>query len=503
MKSKIIWKLTACFAAVLILFTIVLGTVFVFLFRQHTISINKSSMEEKAITIAETLSTFKAGQAQSCEEGNENGGTASGNGKNKTGTGRGGGDGYGAYLRFLDELAMAEVWIVDEDLNMLSIRKGHTMISKESLPENAREIVNKVCEGEITYGEEFSGLLENPSLTVGAPIHTAEGIIGAVLVHSPVSGLDEAISQGTSALGVGVIAALLFAGIAAFLLSYGFTAPLRKMQTTALSLASGNYHTKTGVNQKDEIGALAQSIDLLSGHLSKAQEERETLDQLKQDFMANVSHELRTPVAVLRGSLEVLKDGTVNETGEVKEYYEYMLAESRHLERLVNDLLDLSRLQDDRFPLELEMVNLCDIIRDASRAIRMKAQEKKIDVIASCPEDSCMVRGDYGRIRQMVLILLDNAVKFSPEQETVELELLEKEGGYCIIITDYGIGISCEDLPFIFDRFKKNRSLKNAMGTGLGLPIARQIVERHHGVIQAESMDGITKFIVRFNRENT
>lgn len=168
------------------------------------------------------------------------------------------------------------------------------------------------------------------------------------------------------------------------------------MRRAAALLAEGDYAAKTAVDQPGEIGQLARTIDLLAERLAAAGEQREALDRLKQDFVANVSHELRTPVAVLRGSLEVLQDGTVSQGEEVAAYYAQMLAESRHLERLVNDLLDLSRLQDGQFRLETEETDLCAVVRDAARAIRQSARGNGVEVSLRCPGEECLLTGDYG-----------------------------------------------------------------------------------------------------------
>lgn len=485
MNKKIVWKLVASFAAVLLLFTAILGTVFVSMFRKHTIAINRSSMETRAVSIAETLALYENGE-----------GTAQQFGMGM-GMGHHGMGGYGAYLRFLDQVAMATVWIVDNDRNLISA--SHDGItSGGKLPETAEKIISRVLDGEITYGEEFSGLLNAPTLTVGVPIRTADGISGAVLLHSPVSGVNEAVLQGLRALGAGAIIALVLAGMAAVWLSYRFTNPLRRMNNTAGCLAEGDYTAKTGVNQADEFGQLAQTIDLLSERLWEARKQQEALDKMKQDFVANVSHELRTPVAVLRGSLEVLRDETINTPEEIREYYDQMLAESRHLERLVNDLLDLSRLQDDQFSLNMDEVNLCDVLRDTQRSIRRSAKEKGLQLLVKCPGEECIVNGDYGRLRQLILILLDNAVKFCKQQGTVELTLEKKKEGCLIMVTNDGEEIPAETIPHLFDRFYKTNSLQNRSGTGLGLAIAKQIGDRHHAQIRVESGNGITTFFVKF-----
>lgn len=475
MKSRLFWRLLSAFVAVLMFFTIVLGSVYLLLFRQHTITINQTQMEKKAVSIAQTLSAFLTGEM----------GMPHGMG------------GYGAYLRYLDDIAMADVWIVDRDLNLLSYRQSGSTYS--SLPVNAEQVVRRIFEGEVIYSQEFSGFFDTPSLTVGAPITQAGGqVIGAVLLHSPVSGIDHAVRQGLSALVAGAAIALLLAGATAAYMTYYFTKPLYRIKATALQLAYGDYTAQTSVTQQDEIGQLAQTIDLLAGRLSLAAQERAALDKLKEDFVANISHELRTPVAVLRGSLEVLKDGTIADPLEVADYYDQMLSESRYLERLVNDLLDLSRLQDPRFKLDMQELNLCDVLTDAARAIRQLLPPKQLTLDLDYPEEECMILGDYGRIRQLLLILLDNAVKFCDYNSVLTLRLSKSGSNYRLSVINNGQTIPQQELPYIFDRFRKTNSSYNKSGTGLGLSIAKQIADRHKAMIQVSSDQGLTDFTLSF-----
>lgn len=483
MKNKMVLKLAACFAVVLLFFTAVLGTVFLTLFQEHIVSINRVAMEEKAVSIAKTLAEFET--------------DGRGMGRGGMGMGMGNMNGMGAYLRYLNELAMAEVWIVDENLNLLICGHGLHETTYANLPENAEQIVGRVFAGELTYGEEFSGLLGVPSLSVGAPIWADDTVVGAVLLHSPVSGVADAVREGVSALVIGAMVALLLAGLAGTWLAYRFTRPLAQMNRTALFLAEGNYEAKTEVNQQDEIGQLAQTIDQLAVQLQSTKLQREALDQLKQSFVANVSHELRTPVAVLRGSLEVLQDGTVNNPEEIEDYYQQMLLESHHLERLVNDLLDLSRLEDVGFKLEMDEVNLCDVVHDVVRAIRRSAGKKQVLITFTAPEEDCLVMGDYGRLRQLAMILLDNALKFSSVDGVITLTL-EKDQAISFSVIDHGSGVSPEEIPHIFERFHKTNSPQNKNGTGLGLAIAKEIAQRHAAEITVESNQDGTTFTVCF-----
>jgi signal transduction histidine kinase len=265
------------------------------------------------------------------------------------------------------------------------------------------------------------------------------------------------------------------------------------MKEIAMRLADKDYKARCNINQDDEIGELARTLDVLSERLQLADEESQKLEKLRREFIANISHELRTPVTVIRGSLEALRDGVITEPEEVQEYHEQMLSESVFLQRLINDLLDLSRLQNMDFPIEKEPLNLCDVVQDAVRSSRRLGLEKDIDIDLSSDTDLYVLNGDYGRLRQMLLVFLHNSIKFSDEGGKVEVAL-EKDK---LFIKDYGCGIKADDIPHAFDRFYKARNEKNKSGSGLGLAIAKQIALRHNMSLELESEQGVyTKITV-------
>lgn len=489
MKNKLLFKLTTAFLVVIMIFTLVLSGVFLTLFRKQTIDLNRSSMEAKAQSIANTLASF------------ENNSQSMGNGMMGMNSGK---MGYGSYLRAIEDVALSEIWIVDDELNLLTNGHGMHSFNYEELPTNAERVVNSVFAGELSYGEEFSDLLKTPSLTVGAPIFVDNKVIGVVLLHSSINGINTALVQGSTTFALGALVALVLAGVVAIFLSYRITRPLIQMKTAAIELSKGNYMTQTGLVQSDEIGQLAVVLDELAKRLQLAQTERQTLDQLRDNFITNVSHELRTPVSVLRGSLELLRDKTITSADDIDSYYEQMLLESCHLERLVNDLLELTKLQDSGFKLEMSEVNLCHILKDAARAIHQKATAKHIEIEVIHPDSDCISEGDYGRLRQLLIILLDNAVKFSADGCKITLALV-KSNDYSISVTDNGIGIPSYMIDTIFERFHKSEVAINKNGTGLGLPIAKEIATRHHARISVISSSKQTTFtihgleIIQFN----
>lgn len=477
-QHKILSRLILYFSTTLLVFSLIIGGLFLMLFRSHTLNLQKAELEDRALQIATTLSEFSS-QAPATEGG-----------FGKTRSGYAGGNGYGAYLRFLDDIAMTDVWIVDENMELLTLGRG--INSKEEstkdylysdLPEDADAVVQEVFQGKTTFSQGFSNLLETPTLTVGTPIRSGDMVIGAVLLHAPVSGMNQAVTQGLGILGTSLFIALVLSILVSAVFAVYFTRPLSRMRTAAIQLAEGDYTVRTGVSQQDEIGELAESIDILSERLLSASEESQKLSDLRREFVANISHELRTPVTVLRGSLEALHDQVITDPDQIRDYYSQMLKESRHLQRLVNDLLDLSRLQNTSFQMDQEEISLHDLLQDAAHSARQIARSKDVTIDLHFAGPDWIVTGDYGRLRQLLMILLDNAVKFSPAGSLVRIAVMDHQ----VSIADEGPGISQEDLPYIFERFYKTREESNKEGSGLGLAIARQICERHEIQLTAEN----------------
>jgi len=264
--------------------------------------------------------------------------------------------------------------------------------------------------------------------------------------------------------------------------SFRVTKPLDRMKTAALGIKEGDYTAQTGVKQSDEIGQLAAILDDMAQQLGKASDDNAEAEKRRREFIANISHELRTPITVMRSSLEALLDGVVTDPAQVAQFLREMHAESLYLERLVTDLFELARLQSTEFAIEFEEVCVRDALRDAVRTMTPIAAEK--GVLLPCPDANASyyippIMGDYGRLKQLFIALMDNAIKFTPAGKTVSAGLTVLDGRISVVIDDEGGGIAGEDLPRIFERFYRKQSEDNHGGTGLGLPIAKEIADRH------------------------
>lgn len=477
MKGSITKRLILYFTCTLLAFAVIIGILFSLLFTGTMTQHNKEDLEKRANVIASTLSGFLEGD------------TLSSGGK---GPGHGNGQGgFGAFLKLADELAMGEVWLVDINTSLITRGEHSETVTKDSLPTDGDHLIADALGGKTGFSESFSEAVGTKSITVCVPAFGTDGnVLAAVLLHAPVSGIQESMQSGLWILAVSLAVALVLSVFIAVLLSKRFIRPIKAISATAKQLTDGDYTGKTAVRQADEIGELASTMDVLSGRLLAAQSQQEQLEAERQAFYADVSHELRTPLTVMRGSLEALKDGKIKVEEKQQEYYSQMIAETTYMQNMVNDLLDFSKLKNHDYTLNKEQLNLSDVLSDAVRSIRRIAEQKRIEIKYENPVSILKIQGNYEKLRQMFLIVLDNAVKFSPKDEIISVSTQKEKNSFIISICDKGSGIDSPDLPYIFDRFYKDKTDENNSGTGIGLAIAKQIADRHSIEIIVNSEKG-------------
>lgn len=233
--------------------------------------------------------------------------------------------------------------------------------------------------------------------------------------------------------------------------------------------------------------------NMVTGSVALVQDisESERLEQLRKDFVANVSHEFRTPLTVIKGSLEALMDGTVDQTKDIERYHRRMLTETKGLERLVGDLLELSRLQSGKISIHLEEIHLPSLLSDVIKSLQTLADKKEIKIVYQVLSDIPALKGDYDRLRQLFVIFIDNAIKYSPVSTVITVEAnVIKQNTLEVKIKDQGYGIPEEEIPHVWDRFYKADKSRQSKGTGLGLAIAKHLVLLHQGQVSLTSKMG-------------
>lgn len=212
------------------------------------------------------------------------------------------------------------------------------------------------------------------------------------------------------------------------------------------------------------------------------------LEQTRKDFVANVSHELKTPITSIRGFSETLLEGAMDDEGLREQFLSIILKESRRLQSLIHDLLELSKLEKENLNLNVEKIKLPHLIKDVLSLVEYLAKEKEIELLPSIDGDYT-IEGDSARFKQVIINLITNAIHYTPKGGKVMVELSHQGDFVELTVKDTGIGIPQEDVPRIFERFyrvDKARS-RDSGGTGLGLAIVKHIVEAHRGKIKVES----------------
>jgi signal transduction histidine kinase len=335
--------------------------------------------------------------------------------------------------------------------------------------------------GQILTRSFYHPVYAEDMLIVGVPLYKADGTVnGAVVLNSPVRGIDEFLRRIYLYIGGIGFAALLLTFLLVRQLARGITRPLRDMQEAAATMARGDYAIRVKADSGDEVGELGRSLNSLAQELGRFVASTDRMEKLRRDFVANISHELRTPLTVIRGYTEALLDGTVQEQQETDKYHRVMRDETVRLEGLINELLDLSRLQAEGTVLPMEKIPLAAIADSAVTLLTPRAEQ--VGVVLTLETDGeTTINGNGDRLTQLLLILLDNALKFTPAGGRVAVSVCRAGNDVRLKVADTGRGIAREDLPFIWERFyKADKSHgRTAAGTGLGLAIAREIVARH------------------------
>lgn len=419
---------------------------------------------------------------------------------------------YEKYCIYLDELEKAEktdVWIISNQDAKMPLAEEYTNadLEEDSLSEEysnagqgedspAKEmtrVVQKSFQGEVAASSGYDNAYGMVALRVAVPIYekNTKEVIGGVLMVSMMDRQTMGLDEGKYLIMVSSLTAVVFSFLLAILMTRYLSIPLNKINRDIDRLSQGDYSEIVTYSRSRQLQVTEEQLNKLSAQLARVERERMNLEQVRQDFFANVSHELRTPITVIRGHVESLHDGVISDPHSVDSLYQRILAECKGMECLVEDLFVLSKLQNPDFQIVKEPVSLRQIFKDVQRSSNVIGEAKQIDLVLEMPtEDPCMMFGDYDRLRQMFLIIMDNAIKFSEVHGRIWICLEKNNGALDIFIRDQGVGIEEDQLPYIFEKFYKSKMRQNEKGTGLGLMIASQIALRHGGEIRVESKVG-------------
>ncbi|WP_410512415.1 HAMP domain-containing sensor histidine kinase [Paenibacillus sp. BR2-3] len=383
-------------------------------------------------------------------------------------------------------------------VSIFNILKNGEVILHSGIHDSAdRSFIRASDIDKIFSGEKINLQYEDTAghryMVSGQPISSGGVINSALYVMSSTEQMEQSLS--------GVRNLLLLSGMGAFLLALGITwiiaqilsRPLLQMQSATRKIAQGELETRLEIRSKDEIGTLAEAINDLAVDLQRYRDTR-------QEFFSNISHELRTPITYLEGYSKVVKEQLYETEEEKDRYLDIIYQEAVRLQHLVDDLFDLAKMEEGRISLVPEWIDLSELIEQAVRKVELKARNKSLGLNINQSGTAIMVRADGKRMEQIVLNLLENAIRYT-EQGSIDVYLIYGSDSITIIVEDTGVGIPADELPYIFERFyrvEKSRSRQYG-GTGLGLSIVKKLIEIQCGQIKVTSEAGIgTRFEISF-----
>jgi signal transduction histidine kinase len=401
-------------------------------------------------------------------------------------------------------------YVVD-DKGFLLAHPDISLVLKKVNLSTLPQVKDAIAAGPKAEWHEVQGAKDSNGTSVLSAWAPIEATGWRVFVEQPQSEvfapMYDAILRTTYLLLAGMVLSM----VASVYLARRMVNPVRALQKGAERIGAGDLTGNIEIRTNDELEDLAQRFNMMSGQLKESyadlerkvedrtaevqekSRELETANRHKSEFLANMSHELRTPLNAIIGFSEVILKGMAGPVAEdQREFLEDIRDSGKHLLALINDILDLSKIEAGRMELDIARFDMAAAIDSAMTLVRGRADRQGIRLLANIGAEVAEYEGDERKFKQIVLNLLTNAVKFTPEGGVVTLAAARANGAYEVSVKDTGIGIAAEDHDTIFEEFRQVGAdhARKAEGTGLGLTLTRRLVELHGGTIRVASASG-------------
>jgi|LSQX01.3.fsa_nt_gb signal transduction histidine kinase len=321
-------------------------------------------------------------------------------------------------------------------------------------------------------------------------------IAGAVYLHTKMPQVNSAVNNVLRFFMFSVAVAIIISILLVYIFSLRLSKPLKQINNAAKLIANGQFDKRLDICSEDEIGELAKSFNNMAVEL-------ENLEEMRRGFIANISHELRTPMTSIHGFIEGILDGTVPPERQ-KEYLTIVRDETKRLNRLTTDLLDLARMESGEIKLNLINININELIRRCIIKLENQIVQKDIQIEANFEEEEAFVNADADSIERVIINLVYNAIKFVSQNGKITIGTAKYRNKVEVFVEDNGIGIDSNEIDFIWDRFYKTDKSRSEDKTsmGLGLSIVKNIINEHKQDIWVKSEVGKgTKFSFTLSRQ--
>ncbi|NHM30757.1 sensor histidine kinase [Neobacillus terrae] len=321
------------------------------------------------------------------------------------------------------------------------------------------------------------------------------GAEGSLFFISDASSLAKFVRSFFPGLFIGLILILIITnGLLTYYVSRSIIRPIRELQKAAKEMKDGNLHVEIEPRSKDELGQLAMDFDEMRVRLKESMELQAAYEANRKELIANISHDLKTPITTIKGYVEGIRDGVANSPDRMNRYIQTIYNKSIDLDHMIDELFLYSKLDLQRLPFLFEKIQFDHYIQDFVEELQFDVEDKYTEVLLEIEKNGVYkVLGDREHLKRVIANIVNNSLKYiEKENKKLSFHLCDIQTHIQLSIKDNGPGISPENLPLIFDRFYRADLARGTEkgGSGLGLSIAKRIIEEHHGSIWAESSEG-------------
>ena len=380
----------------------------------------------------------------------------------------------------------ASLWFVEADGTLITASN----LENTAAPERIDEFDPAETGGKQYLTGEYHGYFQEEVMTVIAPVIQGFQTKGYLLVHQPVSALESRCTRMMIPFYITLSVIFMLSSIFLLGFHYFIYRPLSLITEAATQYASGNLDYEIPVYTQDEMGYLSASLNYMSAQLGD-------MEDYQKKIVANVSHDFRSPLTSIRGYVEAMTDGTIPPELHEK-YLNIILFETERLTDLTNDLLTLNEFDTKELLLDKTRFDIQEMIKNTAASFEGVCTEKRVSIELLLLPEQTFVFADSRKIQQVLYNLIDNAIKFSENDDSVKIEVVQKGGKIFVSVKDTGIGIPKREINKIWERFYKSDASrgKDKKGTGLGLSIVKEAILAHDEHINVISTEGVgTEFI--------
>lgn len=385
-------------------------------------------------------------------------------------------------LEALDRYLDARIWMISRT-GQVYVNSGFEGIS-DFIKDMDLDEIREVLQGNIVRREgTFRGYFQEPVLTIGYPIMAGEDVLLGLFIHASIPEIQRTALDIRRITIISLVISFNIAFTLIFLTSRNLTKEIRRINNGVRDLAKGNFHRRLSITRRDELGELAANFNSMAEDLSQ-------LEELRRNFISNVSHDLRSPLTSINGFIEGILDGTIGKEDQER-YLRKVLQESRRLNKLTNDILDLSKIESGQMELTPATFDIHQVILHQLDQFEKRIGDKEIRIYLQLSDQRFKAYGDPHAIERVLYNLLDNAIKFTHQGGHIGISTFLQGDRVLVRIRNSGDVIPEDRLKGIFDRFNKldDSRGQDKEGSGLGLAIVKELVKAHGQEIWVRSQE--------------